>query len=292
LGTPRVKSVKEEATMEPRDHRLVALVAFAAASTFGCGSEATPDKSSDPTCGGETAAVDAGTGAPGASGSGDQPAGGASSIDRVWKVAPSPPGSLPTPDMPVTCPEFEGETPGPPAGTCVAADRACVGCPLPTEGLSFARAAVSIFDDGGATKPEVRTEPGAACVAGTSAGFTALMLQVHHREELLDVAALGITQVEFTIDSPPTIGVEPLIMIPPQAPSSGRLALFNQGVRVSIVSTQTLRVSLEDFQEPNVVPDTSRLVAIGFFIGAVSAYDFCVRDLKFFDANDHEVLPR
>jgi hypothetical protein len=52
-----------------------------------------------------------------------------------------------------------------------------------------------------------------------------------------------------------------------------------------------MKVALSDFTSPDHVLDTSQLLAVGFTVGAAEHYDFCVRDLKFLDANDVEVLP-
>jgi hypothetical protein len=257
------------------NHRLATLAIVAAsAAGSGCGSEHAPESSSDPSCGGGTsAAAGPGTGASSASGSGGLPSGGASSTDRVWEAAP--------------CPEFQGSIPAAPFGTCAA----CFGCPIAAEGLSFAQGAFSVDDGAGVTTAKVRTEPGAACMSGTSVGWAVLQLIVGTREKPFDAEALGITQLEFTIDSPPTSGVLGQLTMFSVEGSPHSFDLFRDGRRVSVVSTQTLRVSFDDYQNASVVLDPSRLLAIGFPIGSASAYDFCVRDLKFFDANDEEVLP-
>ena len=37
--------------------------------------------------------------------------------------------------------------------------------------------------------------------------------------------------------------------------------------------------------------DPRRIISLGFTVGSVNNYDFCVRDVKFFDENGDELTP-
>ena len=129
-------------------------------------------------------------------------------------------------------------------------------------------------------------------MAGTSVDYASLdlILSAGFRKPF-DAVAHGITQVEFTVETPPSTGVVPSLAVLLPDLSVGGSDLMSDGQQVSIVSPMTKHVPLSDFQTSNVPDDPSRMLTIEFTIGAVEHYDFCVSNLKFFDANDIEVVP-
>lgn len=192
------------------------------------------------------------------------------------------------------CPNFMGQPVDPMFGNCDSG--ACFSCVTPIQGMSFANGLFSNTDATGVTREEVSNpEPGKVCMLGTSLEYAALTLLVltlgaDAAARPLDAAARGITQLEYTIETPPSVGVLPQLEAfvvadtPPPAPFD---------LLSGTVSTSTpQRVSLSDFKSPDGFPlDLHQLVAIAFHVDAVEHYDFCIRDLKFLDANGVEVTP-
>lgn len=172
-------------------------------------------------------------------------------------------------------------------------------CILPISGMSFATGTFTTTDDSGTTAG-VRTETGLVCMSGTSAKYAILRLALGRPDTIVaadgskgrpfDASALGITEVGFTIETPPSEGLVPALLTESPQMSSMEFLLQSSGQEVSVSTTSSMRVSLSDYANPSS-PDTSRLLALEFSIGIAAQYDFCVRGLKFFDANGVEVLP-
>jgi hypothetical protein len=181
---------------------------------------------------------------------------------------------------------------GPGPGSGCSDGHACFSCITPVQGLSFAAGTFSNTDASAGTTASVRVEPGRVCMAGTSVDYAILTLTLSLGVgKPFDAVAHGITQVGFTVETPPSTGVVPSLAILLSDRSVGGSDLMSDGQQVSIVSSMPKRVPLSDFQSSNVPDDPSRILAIEFAIGAVEHYDFCVSNLQFFDANDGEIIP-
>lgn len=204
----------------------------------------------------------------------------------------------------LACQDFMGAPvvgPGPGGGRQAPGGGVCFSCITPLVGMSFAAGTFTTLDDSGVTSADVRPEPGAVCVSGTNVGYAILQLAVGRpdtivaadgtRGKLFDAPALGITQLEFTVETPPSSGLVPAIAIEGPDTHPIGFALTSGGQEVSIRTTSTSRVSISDYTEPEHTLDPSRIAAFGFTIGQTEHYDFCIRNLKFLDANGVEVLP-
>ena len=145
---------------------------------------------------------------------------------------------------------------------------------------------VSITDDGPTTTAALRAEPGKVCMSGATEGYAILSLPLAGYHTGLDASALHITQVEFTVETPPSSGVVPQV-----TSNLEGFDLMSAGEPVSIVSSSTKRASLSDFQNAGVTFDQTQLIAFGLAANATEHYDFCLRDLKFLDASGGEVQP-
>jgi hypothetical protein len=158
--------------------------------------------------------------------------------------------------------------------------------------MSFALGMFSITDDSGVTTGNPRTEAGAVCMSGQSVGWAILTLVLGLPErQTLDAAALGITQLEFTIETPPSNGVSPnLAMAAPDTAPTG-FSLMRGGAPLLITATTTVKASLSEYTGPDHVLDRSQLLTVGFVVSTAEHYDFCIRGLKLLDANGVEVLP-
>src|SRR5450631_2539562 len=136
---------------------------------------------------------------------------------------------------------------------------------------------------------------------GHDVGYAILQLAVGRRDaivaadgtrgKLFDAPALGITQLEFTVETPPSTGLVPAIASEGPDTHPIGFALTSGGQEVSIRSTSTSRVSISDYTDPDHTLDPSRILSFGFTIGQTEQYDFCIRNLRFLDANGLEVLP-
>jgi len=190
------------------------------------------------------------------------------------------------------CPDFLGvPVAGPgPGGGCQ--DGACFGCITPIEAMSFALGMFGVTDDSGVTTANMRTEPGSVCMSGQSVGWATLNFALGRRDTPFDATALGITQLEFTVDTPPTSGVSAALVVLLPDLSPALIAWMSGGQPVSITGATTTKVTpFSDYTDPNYVLDPSRLITVAFAVGTAEHYDFCVRDLKFLDENGVEVLP-
>ena len=185
-----------------------------------------------------------------------------------------------------------------PGGGCQ--NGVCMSCIWPTNGMSFATGMFTTTDDSGATTANLRTEAGVVCMSGTSAEYAILRLAVGRPDTIVaadgskgkpfNASLLGITEVGFTIEAPPSAGLVPGLLT--ESPKTGPLefVLQSNGHDISTSSTSSMRVPLTDYRNSDA-PDTSRLLALEFSVGIAAHYDFCIRSLKFFDTNHVEVLP-
>ncbi len=197
------------------------------------------------------------------------------------------------------CPDVMGRPVPANFGNCDSG--ACFSCPVTVQRFPWVNGMFSNTDASGATKQTLSNPAGKVCMSGTSLEYAALTLTLgtgpaqpcSPNDELtcifFDANALGITQLEFTLETPPSGGVTPqldavVIALPPAA--------FDwAGGGVSTTTPQ--RASLNDFLYPNLTLelDLSKVVVVAFNVRAAEYYDFCVRDLKFLNAAGVEVLP-
>lgn len=152
-------------------------------------------------------------------------------------------------------------------------------------------------------------EPGKICMKGTVAGkngFAWLILRVSEWNQaetqlvhVLDAKALGIEQVRFTIDRPPTTGLTMFattayreVCPAPGACLNGfdlRTGASSANIKV-MDRSETVTAPFTNFAnvDPKLAFDTSKLGHFIFTLGA-GDYDFCVSDLAFLDASGNVV---
>jgi hypothetical protein len=120
----------------------------------------------------------------------------------------------------------------------------------------------------------------------------------------LDVVRLGITQLQFTLDSPPTSGLSvdlASVLVPGcygrpnDCLVSGYYIMDEQrpGVPDRLNEPGTYTVRIADFQaapwvDPTRELDATRLAFVGFDPG-MGDYDFCINDLKLLDDSGNPV---
>ena len=170
---------------------------------------------------------------------------------------------------------------------------------------------------GATTATFSQPEPGKLCQSGTVeaggyAGFIMLFAEWNQDATKVlkpfDATSLGITQVAFTIDSPPSGGVAVYasIVTSPECPGSppdySTCVTWGFELMSAPLSTTPLTITTPG---PQVAPftnfkqtlsgvnqtfDTTALNFFDFRVGAGS-YDFCVHDFKFLDAAGNQVKP-
>jgi len=158
------------------------------------------------------------------------------------------------------------------------------------------------------TVAHVRREaPGKYCVTGQlETGWAIFLVSFDHINDIparpfhapLDAAALGITQFRFTIESPPSTGlqVSPANVIGDQCPASstqciqaGFYVLDEAGLPVTITSAGTYTQRFADLRPGPGVPatltlDTTRFAGFEFQLNPnPGAFDFCVSDVQLLD---------
>ena len=121
-----------------------------------------------------------------------------------------------------------------------------------------------------------------------------------------DAAALGIERLQLTIDSPPSVGLNVrFVATVAEDPLSTEeclaarsfYAMDGWSVRTVTESGTTVDAALTDFiiaeweRAPSVEFDPTRLGMIAITAdGNIGDFDFCVRDIRFLDANGDQVL--
>jgi hypothetical protein len=152
---------------------------------------------------------------------------------------------------------------------------------------------------------------GAASETAPSWGVILLHLSVLSDDgtEILstfDAGSLGVTQLRFTLDSPPSSGLmldatsirsfscpgDPSACV---SPVPGFALLSSPGSSTPMVITSAGRVAapLANFQRSNDISGTFNPNAINFLaFKSTGTYDFCISDLEFLDANGNVVRPQ
>lgn len=120
-----------------------------------------------------------------------------------------------------------------------------------------------------------------------------------------DAAALGITQLAFSVDSPPSNGVtvEATVLKRFDCPAGGQdcrtsgfelMTAPNSNVPVNIKAPGALVAPFANFEQTDPTQsttfDTTQLDAVIFTV-IDGPFDFCVHDFKFLDPSGNEVAP-
>ncbi len=119
-----------------------------------------------------------------------------------------------------------------------------------------------------------------------------------------DANALGISQVEFTVDTPPSGGlsVDAAVTITEQCPNNP-LDCFKNGfslmtapgssVPVSITKPATILAPFDNFKQnvDTVSFDTSVLEHMSLNLSTQGPFDFCIHDFRFLDALGNVITP-
>ena len=209
----------------------------------------------------------------------------------------------------------------PPSDPCASGHCAPSGFPFVTSSRAISDACV---DQGcpllAANTPVGKTtatlsqpESGKLCLSGTVSpggwAFLGVLFSVKSQDQTeilkkFDAAWLGITQLEFTIDSPPSggVGVHAGISLSSTCTDdkldclSSPFSLMtgpSSSARVNITSPGRVIAPFANFKQTdgNQSFDTSALDDLGFDVGPGS-YDFCVHGFKLLDAQGNEVAPK
>src|SRR5262245_29041147 len=164
------------------------------------------------------------------------------------------------------------------------------------------------------TVADVRHEaPGKYCVRGVlaSGGFVSVIVSFDHINDVpappfhgpLDAQAIGITQLRFTLESPPATGLQvtPSSVVSDECPfssdqciQSGFYILDAAGAPSTITEPGTYTVRFSDLRPGPGVPstlslDTTRLAGIELQLNP-GELDFCLGDVQLDDAAN-PVLP-
>jgi hypothetical protein len=197
-------------------------------------------------------------------------------------------------------------------------------CPSSIAATSPFVRSVGVVTDSVTTAALDNPEPGRLCMSGRLANagtnevnwgaFLAMDFVVWNPDqtailEWLDARALGITQLEFTLDSPPAdIGVSVgLVMLtdmgcttPGLCSKGGRFRLMTGDSPFAYLTRGAKGpLPLTAFIQPpwdtsTLALDPSKLYGLSFILGSNSGaaidYDFCISNLKFLNANGDEVF--
>jgi hypothetical protein len=197
---------------------------------------------------------------------------------------------------------------GPPSDSCF----------LPVANVPFVIRAGTVTD-GVSTARITNPAPGTVCLSGTlaDAGPTyanwgaILVLDIaawnQERTQVSPFPAeqLGITQVQFTLDSPPATGIAPAVMEVlnlecPNNPGDCLTAVPFYLKSEVITTARTITASLSAAEQPSwgdprLMLDPNRVYGLQFdgktTQGTTADYDFCVHDLKFLGADGTEIVP-
>jgi len=168
---------------------------------------------------------------------------------------------------------------------------------------------------GETTAQLTQPEPGKICLAGSVGadgwsqvliGFSQVNAADNRILKTFDAAALGITQVGFTIESPPSAGiiVDAAINSSLSCPEDfldcmtwgfNLMTAPDSAMTLSITTPSRIVAPLTQFKQTRLAPaatvfDTHAIEHFSFGVGS-GAYDFCVSELQFMDAAGQVVNP-
>jgi hypothetical protein len=194
-----------------------------------------------------------------------------------------------------------------------------VACFIPVANVPFVIRAGAITD--GVSTARVKSPtPGTICMSGTLAdagptyanwgALLALVIAERNQERTrilspFNAEQLGITQVQFTLESPPATGIAPAIseVLNVECPDNPANCLTAAPFYLKndvITTTRTITASLgaatqPSWGDPNLLLDPTMLNGLQFdtrtIQGTSVEYDFCVHDVKFLGADGTEVVP-
>ncbi len=200
------------------------------------------------------------------------------------------------------------EAPADPGVRC--SDGRCTSSVSGLDGVSFVTGVFTRTDETSKATALLRLEPPAVCVSGSATGWALVALGLSEdlrpgsepalTDRPFDAAAHGITAVQFTLESPPSHGIQPSIATLSSNSDCGakdcrgveELTLTSGGADVSVRVTTRLTLPLIDFQHPNLALDPSRLLGLHFLVQDEARYDFCVRDVAFLEPAGGQVVPQ
>jgi hypothetical protein len=194
----------------------------------------------------------------------------------------------------------------------------CVGptepnCSIAVDDRSFVRWA-GPATDGELSTAVVEHTPGKFCMSGTldagpsGSGWGAqLTLALNEGPPMdgrtitpFDATSHGITQVRFTVDSPPSTGVLPQLTDLESASCTRAPDCFSTFDRsAAVIEPGPVTMALADFlipdaNHPNTTLDPTLLTGLHFSVGPAPGvalnYGFCIRDLALLDAGGQEIL--
>ena len=195
-------------------------------------------------------------------------------------------------------------------------------CPPDLKGMPFVRFVVYYTDFGvGSTDPAQlgestvtlsQPEPGKLCLSGRASpgGLAGFNLELAKRENILtgtnileafDAPGHNITQLAFTLDSPPSkgVGVFAQMMVHAECPNNPSDCTYPPNFWfANVTAPGPVIAPLADFKlvgnpgafDASVVLDTSKLVNFLFQVEQ-GDYNFCIHDLRFLDAQGNVVEP-
>jgi len=116
-----------------------------------------------------------------------------------------------------------------------------------------------------------------------------------------DAASRGITQIRFTVDSPPSTGVLPQVTELESASCTTAPDCYSTFDRsAAVIEPGPVTAALADFlipdaNHPNATLDPTLVTGLHFTVAPAPAtaltYRFCIRDLAFLDAGGKEISP-
>jgi hypothetical protein len=189
-------------------------------------------------------------------------------------------------------------------------------CILAVNDNNFVQGNLVVTD--GTSTGRIEHTPNKACMSGTldagptGTGWGAILgFRLFDRDAAgklfpFDGAAVGISQVRFTLENPPITGIMPgIVQVPSLAcMTSDCFTTFVQmdasGQPLNMTAAATVTVPFSAFQQPSwgdpaLMFDPTLLMAVQFTASTLSGvpldYNFCVRDLAFLDVNGVEVTP-
>jgi hypothetical protein len=198
---------------------------------------------------------------------------------------------------------------GPTSAICFS-DIVCDTPAVATPGLSFFQSAFAALGSspGGTPTPREQNasgvptvtvsypERGKVCVSGDDGATLALDLTnqawdgvtKHPETAVFRGRALGITAMSFTLETPPSTGVNLSFLGAGPCNEPVFSDAERGGNRVVVASEETTTLSFATDFGPGFDPNALVLLFLGVGPGN---YDYCVTNLKFLDANGTEVIP-
>jgi hypothetical protein len=190
------------------------------------------------------------------------------------------------------------------------------GCRIAVHENSFVRWTGPGTDaaNGGASTAVVRYAPGRFCMSGTvdagtdGVGWGAIMAvgldevdEANRVTPSFDASALGVGQIRFNLETPPSSGVLLQItqiqslqctQIPDCVTTFGRSTLV---ASPGIFTVPWTDFNMPDAGHPSAILDRALITGVHFYVptspGTAVGYAFCISSLAFLDAGGHVLTP-